>query len=202
MYKKLTDEQILELYKNGDERALDFLLNRYKWLASKKARSYFLVGAESEDLLQEAMLGLYTACRKFDVGSGNKFLPFASMCITGAILDAVKTANRKKHNILNDRLTLTSQGTVMIEGKDEDNEDICMYIPSAILDPEDALLNKERKKEINDIINENLSLKEKKVLVLYLQGLSYREIAENLGETTKSVDNAIARTKKKLAELL
>lgn len=198
----MTDEQILKKYKNGDEQALDFLLDKYKLLASKKARSYFLAGAESEDLLQEAMLGLYTACRTFDVNSGYEFLPFASMCITSAVLDAVKKANRQKNKVLNESLSLTNQGTVITDNKDENNEDITLYIPSESLDPEDALLNKERKSELNEIINENLSKKEKRVLALYLQGLSYRQIAEVLGETTKAVDNAISRTKKKLEEII
>ena len=151
MYKNLSDEQILKLYKQGDEKALDFLLNKYKLLASKKARSYFLAGAESEDLLQEAMLGLYTACRTFNVETGNQFLPFASLCITSAVLDAVKKANRQKNKVLNESLSLTNQGTVITEGKDEDNEDIVLYIPSESLDPENALLNKERKNEIYSI---------------------------------------------------
>ena len=202
LYKNLSDEQIIKLYKTGDEQALDFLLDKYKLLASKKARSYFLAGAESEDLLQEAMLGLYTACRTFDINSNNQFMPFASLCITSAVLDAVKKANRQKNKVLNESLSLTNQGTVITDGKDEDNEDITLYIPSESLDPEDALLKKERKQEINEIINENLSTKEKKVLVLYLQGLSYRQIAEVLGETTKAVDNAISRTKKKLEEII
>ena len=117
-------------------------------------------------------------------------------------MDAVKKANRQKNKVLNESLSLTNQGTVITEGKDEDNEDIVLYIPSESLDPEDALLNKERKKEMNNVINENLSTKEKRVLVLYLQGLSYRQIAEALGETTKAVDNAISRTKKKLEEII
>ena len=104
--------------------------------------------------------------------------------------------------MLNESLSLTNQGTVITDSKDENNEDITLYIPSESLDPEDALLKKERKQEINEIINENLSTKEKKVLVLYLQGLSYRQIAEVLGETTKAVDNAISRTKKKLEEII
>lgn len=202
MYKELSDEQILKLYKDGDEQALDFLLNKYKLLASQKARSYFLIGAESEDLLQEAMLGLYSACRTFDPSASSTFKHFASLCITRAIQTAVKTANRLKNRVLNESLSLTSQGTVMQEGKDENNEDICLYVPSDILEPEDALLAEERKNEFNEVINENLSNKEKKVLALYLQGLSYLQIAEKLGETTKSVDNAISRTKRKLEELL
>lgn len=202
LYKKLSDEQILKLYKDGDESALDFLLDKYKLLASKKARSYFLIGAESEDLLQEAMLGLYSACRTFDFGETSTFKPFASLCITRAVQTAVKKANRLKNKVLNESLSLTSQGTVITDGKDDQNEDICLYVPSSTLDPEDALLAQERKREINEVINENLSNKEKKVLVLYLQGLSYMQIATALGETTKAVDNAITRTKKKLEELI
>lgn len=201
MYNSLTDEQILLLYKGGDEKALDFLLGKYKSLASKIARSYFLVGAESEDILQEAMLGLYSACRTY-MDNGASFKSFATLCITRAVQSAVKKANRLKNKMLNESLSLSNQGSVLLDGKDFDDEDVSLYIPSNILDPEDALLADEQKNEINRIINENLSIKEKKVLVLYLNGLSYAQIAEKIGDTTKAVDNAISRTKKKLEELL
>ena len=201
MYNSLTDEQILLLYKSGDENALDFLLEKYKSLASKIARSYFLVGAESEDILQEAMLGLYSACRTY-TDNGASFKSFATLCITRAVQSAVKKANRLKNKMLNESLSLSNQGSVLLDGKDLDDEDVSLYVPSNILDPEDALLAEEQKNEINRIINENLSIKEKKVLVLYLNGLSYAQIAEKIGDTTKSVDNAISRTKKKLEELL
>ena len=100
MYCNLSDEQILNLYKTGDENALDFLLNKYKSLASKIARSYFLVGAESEDILQEAMLGLYSACRTY-IDNGSSFKSFATLCITRAVQSAVKKANRLKNKMLN-----------------------------------------------------------------------------------------------------
>lgn len=201
LYCNLSDEQILSKYKMGDEKALDFLLNKYKSLASKIARSYFLVGAESEDILQEAMLGLYSACRTYNP-DGSSFKSFATLCITRSVQSAVRKANRQKNKVLNDCLSLSNQGAVSIDGKDFDEEDINLFVPSSVLAPEDALLEEERKKEINKIINENLSIKEKKVLVLYLNGLSYAQIAEKLGDNTKSVDNAISRTKKKLEELL
>ena len=201
MYNSLTDEQILLLYKGGDEKALDFLLGKYKSLASKIARSYFLVGAESEDILQEAMLGLYSACRTY-MDNGASFKSFVTLCITRAVQSAVKKANRLKNKMLNESLSLSNQGSVLLDGKDLEDEDVSLYIPSNILDPEDALLADEQKNEINRIINENLSIKEKKVLVLYLNGLSYAQIAEKIGDTTKAVDNAISRTKKKLEELL
>ena len=104
--------------------------------------------------------------------------------------------------MLNESLSLSNQGTVLLDGKDDEDDDVSLYVPSQILDPEDVLLAEEQKRELNKIINENLSLKEKRVLVLYLNGLSYSQIAEELGDNTKAVDNAISRTKKKLEELL
>lgn len=201
MYSNLSDEQILALYKKGDEYALDFLLEKYKSLASKIARSYFLIGAESEDILQEAMLGLYSACRTYQQ-SESSFKSFATLCITRAVQSAVKKANRLKNKMLNESLSLSNQGAVLMEGKDEEDEDVNLYIPSNILDPENALLVEEQKNELNRIINENLSIKEKRVLVLYLNGLSYSQIAEKINDNTKAVDNAISRTKKKLEEIL
>lgn len=201
MYKNLTDEEIIKKYREGDEFALDFLLKKYKSLASKISRSYFLVGAESEDVLQEAMLGLYSACRTYAVDNNNNFKTFATLCITRAVQSAVKSANRQKNKILNECLSLTNQGTVEIDANSSE-DDVYLYIPSSSKEPEDIFLEKERKNELDQIINENLSTKEKQVLLLYLQGLSYAQIAENLNQTTKAVDNAISRTKKKLEELL
>lgn len=201
MYSKLSDEQILKRYKSGDEKALDFLLSKYKLLASKIARSYFLIGAEGEDILQEAMLGLYSACRTYDEAYSS-FKSFATLCITRSIQTAVKKANRLKNKLLNESLTLNNQGAVVMEGKDEDDEEISLYIPSGILDPEDIMLQEERKVELNEAINNNLSVKEKRVLQLYLSGYSYFEIAKRINITTKAVDNAIARTKRKLEKLL
>lgn len=201
LYTNLTDEEIIKLYRTGDESALDFLLNKHKSLATKISRSYFLVGAESEDLLQEAMLGLYSACRKFDERLNASFKTFATICITRAVQSAVKMANRQKNRALNESYSLTNQGTVVLDESDIDGE-LCLYVPSQTLPPEDAFMEMEREQEINKLIEENLSKKEKSVLALYLKGLSYMEIASALGENTKSVDNAIARTKKKLEEVL
>jgi len=200
-YEKLSDEEILEKYKSGDENALDFLLSKYKSLASRISRSYFLVGAEYEDVLQEAMLGLYSACRTYSP-NGASFKSFAVLCITRSVFTAVKKSNRLKNKILNESLSLTSQGTVILDGKDDESEEISICIPSSIQDPEDALLSQERKKEIIEIIKTNLSDKEKLVLSLYLKGLTYLEISEKTGMNAKSVDNAITRTKKKLEKLL
>lgn len=201
MFSKLTDEEILLKFKQGSESALDFLLNKYKWLASKIARSYFLVGAESEDLLQEAMLGLYSACRNFDVKGQACFKTFASLCITRSVQSAVKNANRQKYKLLNESLSLSSQGFVEFPEKDEHGEEVCLYVPSTLPAPEDALLAREQEQDFKNLLEENLSKKEMQVLALYLKGLTYAEIASMLSETTKSVDNAIARTKRKLQEV-
>ena len=190
MQYNLTDEQIIEKYRAGDENALDFLLNKYKSLAGKISRSYFLVGAEPEDILQEAMLGLYSACRKYTQDGKTSFKTFATLCINRAIQSAIKIANRQKNKVLNESLSLSS--------KDINGEDIEIYIQSDELKPEDVILAKERERIFAEIIDKKLSKKEKNVLKLYLQGQSYMQIAQSLDLSTKSVDNAIARTKKKL----
>lgn len=202
MYKKLTDEEILNKWSKGDDNALDFLLKKYKTLANKISRSYFLVGAENEDILQEAMIGLYSACRNFKLDAHTSFKTFATLCITRAVQSAVKKANTMKNKFLNESYSLTSQGTVILDSNDNNDEEVCLYIPSTTLAPEDIVLAEEREKEIENIIDENLSKKEKSVLNLYLKGLSYTEIANTLNENIKSIDNAISRTKRKLEDLL
>ncbi len=201
LFENLTDEEILLQYKQGNEPALDFLLNKYKSLASKISRSYFLVGGESEDLLQEAMLGLYSACRNFEGKKHASFKTFASLCITRAVQTAVKTANRQKNKMLNESYSLTHQGMVNLLEKDEQGEDVYLYIPSSEPAPEDALINWEQTQNFKTMLEENLSKKETQVLGCYLKGMSYAQIAKTLGETTKSVDNAISRTKRKLQEV-
>ena len=166
MYKNLTDEQILLKYRQGDEQALDFLLTKYKSLASKIARSYFLVGAESEDVIQEAMLGLYSACRTYK-HDGSSFKSFATLCITRSVQSAVKRANRLKNKMLNESLSLSNQGSVLLDGTQE--EEVDLYLPSDILDPQDILLDQEHMQELNHAINESLSQKEKIVLKICFQ---------------------------------
>lgn len=202
MYKKLTDEEILNKWSEGDDNALDFLLKKYKTLANKISRSYFLIGAENDDILQEAMLGLYSACRNFKKDAHTSFKTFATLCITRAVQSAVKKANTIKNKFLNESYSLSSQGTVILDSNENTDEEVCLYIPSTSLAPEDIVLAEEREKEIEKIIDENLSKKEKSVLNLYLKGLSYTEIAKVLNENVKSVDNAISRTKRKLEDLL
>ncbi len=197
--ENLTDEELIDLAKNGDEMALDFLLDRYKVLASKIARSYFLVGAEYEDLLQEAMIGLYKAYISYDKNSKASFSTFARTCITRNVQTAVKTANRKKNQILNSSISLTNQGGLQKQG-DED-EDITLIIPSNSLTPDEKLIESETLQSIKEKIKQCLSKFELDVLVLYLQGYSYTQIAQKLNLTNKSIDNALSRIRHKLSFL-
>ena len=197
--ENLTDEELIDLAKNGDEMALDFLLDRYKVLASKIARSYFLVGAEYEDLLQEAMIGLYKAYISYDKKSKASFSTFARTCITRNVQTAVKTANRKKNQILNSSISLTNQGGLQKQG-DED-EDITLIIPSNSLTPDEKLIESETLQSIKEKIKQCLSKFELDVLVLYLQGYSYTQIAQKLNLTNKSIDNALSRIRHKLSFL-
>lgn len=195
--EKLTDIQLIKMARSGDENALDFLLNKYKKLASKIARSYFLIGAEYEDLLQEAMIGLYKAYISYDTTSIASFSTFARTCITRNIQSAVKKANRKKNQILNNCISLTSQGAVDFEDDDEPS----IVIPSNVLSPDQQLIESENLLQIKQKIKDSLSKFELEVLSLYLKGYSYTQIAQKLQLTNKSIDNALNRIKTKLSFL-
>ncbi len=194
--ENLTDEELIDLAKNGNELALDFLLDKYKLLASKIARSYFLVGAEYEDLLQEAMIGLYKAYIGYDKTNKASFSTFATTCITRNVQTAVKTANRKKNQILNNSISLTNQGGV--KKQNEDDDEITLIIPSNSLSPDEKLIESEKLQIIKQKIKQCLSKFELDVLVLYLQGYSYTQIAQKLNLTNKSIDNALSRIRHKL----
>ena len=199
-YKKLDDEKLVELSKAGDEEALDFLLSRFKPLALSISRSYFLVGGEQEDVMQEAMIGLYKACLGYHAGMGASFATFARKCITRNVQTAVKIANRKKNQLLNSSYNLSPQGEVVF-GEEEDDEELCLVIPSKQLLPEEALIEEEKILEIKADIIKKLSNFELVVFKHYLKGLTYIEIAEKLKTQPKAIDNALSRIKTKLAYL-
>ncbi len=193
----LTDNELIEKAKKGDEVALDSLMSRYKQLASKIARSYFLVGAEYDDLLQEAMIGLYKAYTNYEINSKTSFSTFAHMCITRNVQSAIKIANRKKNVFLNQGLSLSSQGEVKLNNDD----DITLVIPSPSPSPDEKLIHSENLQDIKEKIISTLSSFEQKVLSLYLKGYSYKDISSLLDVTSKSIDNALSRIRKKLSFL-
>ena len=198
--ENLTDIQLIEKAKSGNELALDFLLGRYKKLANKIARSYFLIGAEYDDLLQEAMIGLYKAYISYDISSKANFSTFAHMCITRSVQTAVKKANSKKNQMLNNSISLSNQGGIIANSEDND-EDINLVLPSSILTPDEILIEGENFANIKEKIKSALSKFELDVLSLFLKGLSYTQIAEKLNQTNKSVDNALSRIRNKLSFL-
>ena len=191
-YIELADEELVKLSHDGDELALEYLIERYKYFVRSKARSYFLVGADHEDIIQEGMIGLYKAAR--DYKEESSFRSFAELCITRQMITAIKTATRQKHIPLNSYVSLNKPAF------DDDSE---RTVEDALLqdcasDPEELIINLENVSDIENKLNEMLSPLEKKVMVLYLEGKSYVEIGELLGRHTKSVDNALQRVKRKL----
>ena len=194
----LDDRQLIEKARHGDELALDTLISRYKILASKIARSYFLVGAEYEDVLQEAMIGLYKAYTSYDLKGKTAFSTFAHMCITRSVQSAVKSANRKKNMMLNQRLSLSNQGAV--EANDDD--EVMLVLASKDFSPDEKLIHSENLQDIKRKIIKALSVFEQKVLSLYLKGYSYSDIATKLDVSNKSIDNALTRIRKKLEFLI
>ena len=194
----LTDEEVVELAKYGNVGALEFLINKYKNFVRAKARTYFLIGADREDIIQEGMIGLYKAIRDYRYDRQASFRAFAEICVTRQIITAIKTATRQKHIPLNSYVSLNKPvfdeesertlGEVVITEKDGN--------------PEDLFINQENLMDIESTMNKILSPLEQEVVGLYLEGKSYQEIAEQLDHHVKSVDNALQRVKRKLEQYL
>jgi RNA polymerase sporulation-specific sigma factor len=197
-YDSLTDEQIIHRVRGGDMDAQDFLLNKYKNLVRAKARSYFLVGADREDIIQEGMIGLYKAIRDFDPERLSSFHAFADLCVTRQMITAVKTATRQKHIPLNSYISLNKP--VYKEDEQRTLQDIVSY--SWEQDPEELLISMESRRNIQARIEDSLSALEREVLNNYLQDKSYQQIAEEMQRHVKCIDNALQRVKKKLERYL
>ncbi len=194
-----SDSELIEGSLSGNESALEELLTRYKPLAVRIARRYFLAGQDSDDLYQEAMIGLFKAYQSFKPDSVD-FRSFAILCINRQIQSAVKGANRQKNKALNDCISLNNQGGFDLKD-DEDDEILLFIIPSPDQLPDAKLISKEKVAEIKQEIINRLSTFEKRVLSLYLKGLSYKEMASSLGKTQKSIENSLTRIKAKLSFL-
>ena len=197
-YAAFTDEQIVEMSHNGDSAAEEYLLDKYKNFVRSKARSYFLVGADHEDIVQEGMIGLYKAIRDFRPDKLSSFRAFAELCITRQIITAIKTATRQKHIPLNNYVSLNKP----LYDEESDRTLLDVIVEGRISDPEELIINMENVGNIRTKINEVLSSLEQQVLNAYLDGKSYQEIAEALGRHVKSIDNALQRVKRKLEKNL
>lgn len=198
-FEALTDEEIvLDAKDNDNEDALVFLINKYRNFVRAKARSYFLIGAEREDIIQEGMIGLYKAIRDFRNDKLSSFRAFAELCVTRQIITAIKTATRQKHIPLNSYVSLNKP----IYDEDSDRTLLDVLSGSKISDPEELVISREEFIDIEEKMGEILSDLEWKVLMSYLDGKSYQEIAVELTRHVKSIDNALQRVKRKLERYL
>jgi RNA polymerase sporulation-specific sigma factor len=197
-YEEMSDEEVVEHARNNDDIALEFLINKYKNFVRAKARSYFLIGADREDIIQEGMIGLYKAIRDFRSDKLASFRAFAELCITRQIITAIKTATRQKHMPLNSYVSLNKP----IYDEESDRTLLDILSGARVTDPEELIINRENYVDIESKMGEFLSDLEWQVLMFYLEGKSYQEIAEDLHRHVKSIDNALQRVKRKLERYL
>lgn len=199
-FSYMQDEELVYYAKQGSQRATEILLKRYRSLVEMKARSYFLIGAEHEDVIQEGLLGLYKAIRDFRYDRFHKFRPFAELCVTRQIISAVKAATRQKHIPLNDSISIDRPL------QDPNNNETDTTLGETLSDPncltpEEIILYQRIPMAVLRLAQERMSPLELQVLECYLDGLSYREMSEKLNRHTKCIDNALQRVKKKIVQV-
>lgn len=197
-YKVMQDEDIVEVAKGDDYLATEYLISKYKNVVKRKARSYYLIGADNEDIVQEGLIGLYKAIRDYDRDKLTSFRAFAEICITRQIITAIKAATRQKHIPLNSYVSLNKP----IYEDDSDRTLLDIMAGVKTTDPEDLMISREQLYSIEKKIEELLSDLELKVLMSYIDGMSYQEMSEQLGRHIKSIDNALQRVKRKLDRYL
>ena len=193
-FTEMSDEELVSLVHSGNTEALDYLITKYRHFVRMKARSYFLIGADKEDIIQEGMIGLYKAIRDFRSDKLSSFRAFAELCIIRQIITAIKTATRQKHIPLNSYVSLDKP----IYDEESDRTLMDVLTGNGVDDPEELMINNEEFMYMEAKMGEVLSNLEKEVLALYLDGQSYQEISEKLERHVKSIDNALQRVKRKL----
>ncbi|PKM50313.1 MAG: RNA polymerase sporulation sigma factor SigH [Firmicutes bacterium HGW-Firmicutes-7] len=193
------DQELVGLIRSGHDFALDFLMNKYKILVERKAKSYYLIGASKDDIIQEGMIGLFKAIRDYNPNREASFYSFADLCVTRQMISAVKASTRQKHMPLNTYISLNKP----IFEEDNDKTDMLEVMPSSkIVDPEEVFIGEETKHIIEDELAKRLSKMENEILQLYVDGISYVEIAEMTDRPIKSIDNALQRIKKKVEQII
>lgn len=193
------DQELVGLVRDGHDFALDYLMNKYKVLVERKAKSYYLIGASKDDIIQEGMIGLFKAIRDYNPNREASFYSFADLCVTRQMISAVKASTRQKHMPLNTYISLNKP----IFEDDNDKTDLMEITPSnKIVDPEEVFIGEENLHIIEDELSKRLSKMENEILRLYVQGINYVEIAEMTERSVKSVDNALQRIKKKVEQIV
>ncbi|MBR5578009.1 MAG: sigma-70 family RNA polymerase sigma factor [Lachnospiraceae bacterium] len=201
-YATATDEELILRYRDGEEAAVDHIIDKYKNLVRKKAGSMFLIGGDHDDLIQEGMLGMFKAVRDYDMGRDVNFYTFADLCVSRQMYTAVQASNRKKHLPLNTYISIYGQ-----PGEDESGErSSCILMNSIPTDqeknPEEVVLEQERLEVIEAAIEKELSAFEKEVFDLHMTGMTYTQIAKVLGRDEKSTDNALQRLRAKIRKII
>lgn len=197
-FKDKSDEEIVAQAKSGSNRAQEYLISKYENFVKSKAKSYFLIGADKEDIYQEGMIGLYKAIRDFNSEKSTSFKAFAEICVIRQIITAIKTATRQKHIPLNTYVSLNKP----IYEEESERTLLDVLAGLKISDPEELMISKEQMDYIEEKISKVLSDLELEVLTSYLDGKSYQEIASDLERHSKSIDNALQRVKRKLEKCL
>lgn len=201
-YEKYSDEKIIAFSREGQPEAVDFLMERYKNLVRKKARTLYLIGGDNDDLIQEGMIGLYKAIRDFDAAKEASFYHFAELCICGQLYNAIKASRRHKNSPLNTYVSLDAPLNTENAG-DEPVPTLADTIPSSPSSrPEEILIDKENVDMIEYELGKRLSSFETEVLSLYLGGMDYQQIAKTLEKPSKSIDNALQRIRTKLLSII
>lgn len=191
IYKDVTDEQLIEQLRGGQTKVMDYLMEKYKNLVRKRANALYLIGGETEDLIQEGMIGLFKAVQDYRSDKEVSFYHFAELCVNRQMYTAVEASQRKKHTPLNTYVSL-----------DAGQEKESAYLESGnhpqTLNPETLFISQETVRLLLKQVNERLSPMERQVLALYLEGMNYHQIAEHMGKTPKAVDNALQRIRGKI----
>jgi len=194
--KRMDEDEVIALAKNGSGDATEYILHKYQGLVEAEAKSYFLMGAEREDVIQEGMIGLYKAIRDFSTQRFGGFRKFAALCVTRQIISAVKCASRQKHQALNSYVSMDAAPS------EADEDGVLEDVLASQTDesPESIVIGRELQRKVSSEMDRSLSDLEREVLKEYLHGHSYKDIAEELGTNVKQVDNALQRAKKKLED--
>ena len=197
----MTDEELIDSLREGEAPIMDYICNKYKNLVRREAKSMFILGADTEDLIQEGMIGLFKAVRDYDSGRDASFFTFAQLCISRQMYTAVQASKRKKHLPLNTYVSLDSQEDSG-EQKGQEQPLVELLADRTKLNPEELVLDKERVDYLERAMEKELSEFEKQVLDLYRTGMNYSQIARVLGRDEKATDNALSRAKQKIRGLL
>ena len=201
-YKQCSDEELIDRLREGENQITDFIMDKYKNLVRSKAKSMYILGADSEDLIQEGMIGLFKAIRDYDSGRDASFFTFADLCVSRQMYTAVQAAGRQKHAPLNTYVSLYSNAMGGKEGNGEEVELVNLLASQLEQNPENLLIDKENVSLLEKTIAEELSSFEKQVLDLYITGMKYTQIAKVLGKDEKATDNALQRLKGKLKKVI